>query len=89
MDVRKNLGDILARVKLRGEEFILEKGGKPTAVILPYHKFALSQEKSWNRIFQLITEKDPKVDLNDNEVSDFVEEVISEVRSLKVHKKKK
>ncbi|OQW97786.1 MAG: hypothetical protein BWK77_00920 [Verrucomicrobia bacterium A1] len=38
MDVRKRVGDILNRVALRGDEFLIERKGKPLAVVLPVEK---------------------------------------------------
>ena len=38
MDVRKRVGDILNRVALRGDEFLIERKGKPLAVIMPVEK---------------------------------------------------
>jgi prevent-host-death family protein len=38
MDVRKRVGDILNRVALRGDEFLIERKGKPLAVVLPVAK---------------------------------------------------
>ena len=38
MDVRKHVGDILNRVALRGDEYLVERKGKPLAVVMPVEK---------------------------------------------------
>ncbi len=38
MDMRKHVGDMLNRVALRGDEFLVERKGKPLAVIMSVEK---------------------------------------------------
>src|SRR5450759_1080844 len=38
MEVRKRVGDILNRVALRGDEYLVERKGKPLAVVMPVEK---------------------------------------------------
>ena len=38
MEVRKRVGDILNRVALRGDEYMVERKGKPLAVVMPVAK---------------------------------------------------
>jgi prevent-host-death family protein len=38
MDVRRRLGDILNRVALRQDQFIIERNGKPMAAVVPVAK---------------------------------------------------
>lgn len=38
MDVRRRVGDILNRVALRGDEFLVERKGKALAVVMPVEK---------------------------------------------------
>ncbi len=40
MDVRKHVGDILNRVALRGDEYLVERKGKPMAVLMSFEKAA-------------------------------------------------
>ena len=35
LDVRKRLGDILNRVNLRHDQFVIERKGKPLAAVVP------------------------------------------------------
>ena len=38
MDMRRRVGDILNRVALRGDEYLIERKGKALAVLLPVEK---------------------------------------------------
>ena len=38
LDIRRRLGDILNRVALRHDEFIIERKGKPLAAMVPVEK---------------------------------------------------
>jgi antitoxin (DNA-binding transcriptional repressor) of toxin-antitoxin stability system len=38
MEVRKSIGDILNRVALRGDEYLVERKGKALAVLMPVAK---------------------------------------------------
>ena len=38
MEVRRSIGDILTRVALRGDEYLVERKGKPLAVLMPVEK---------------------------------------------------
>jgi len=40
LDVRKHLGDILNRVAIRHDEYIIERKGKPLAAMVPMSKLA-------------------------------------------------
>ena len=38
MDMRRHVGDILNRVAIRGDEFLVERKGKPLAVMMSVEK---------------------------------------------------
>ena len=40
MDVRQRIGDMLNRVALRHDEFIIERKGKPLAALVPVERLA-------------------------------------------------
>ena len=45
IEVRKHLGDILNRVALRHDQFIIERNGKPMAAVIPVWQFEQWKEK--------------------------------------------
>ena len=86
MMVRQKLGEILAKIELRGEEFIIEKGGNPTAVLIPYKKIQMIRERAareFKESFRKAAVTNPNADLSDEEVERFVNQVIHETRSEK------
>lgn len=83
MEVRQKLGEILAKIELRGEEFIIEKGGKPSAVLIPYKKIQRIRQRAAKEIgemFDQAAQKNPNADLTDKEIERFVEQAIHESR---------
>lgn len=46
MEARKSFGELLDRVRLRGEEFELTRNGRPVAVLLPIAKVKRIDEES-------------------------------------------
>ena len=86
MDVRKKLGEILSKVELRGEEFIIEKGGKPSAVIVPYKKIRRIRDRALQDIGEMFAQPSKKGlnrDLSDEDVENFVNQAIHESRRKK------
>lgn len=59
MKARQNLGDILSRVALRHDEFIIERDGRPMAAVVPVEK--LEQMKKAAREFLVEIENRPRL----------------------------
>ena len=53
VEARKRLGEILEGVYYRGDEVVIERAGKPMAVVIPAGLYE-SLEKSRERVFELI-----------------------------------
>lgn len=53
---RQNMGDMLNRVALKHDEFIIERGGKPLAAVISIEKFAQLREVA-RRNLGLLLEK--------------------------------
>jgi len=53
VEARKRLGEILEGVYYRGDEVVIERAGKPMAVVIPAERYA-SMERSRDRLFELI-----------------------------------
>jgi prevent-host-death family protein len=57
VEARKRLGEILESVYYRGDEVVIERAGKPMAVVIPaarYESMERSRERSLDRLFELI-----------------------------------
>lgn len=84
MQVRQQLGELLSRLKLRGEEFVIEQYGRPTAVLLPYAKVAEYREAAWEKalgVLQRAAKKRPNSDLSPSALNDLVNEAIHKTRT--------
>ena len=53
VEARKRLGEILESVYYRGDEVVIERAGKPMAVVIPAERYD-ALEKSRDRVFELI-----------------------------------
>ena len=83
IEARRRLGELLESVYLRGDEVVIERAGKPMAVVIPaerYESLERSRERHWGFIDSSQTGND---DLSEEEVAALVDEAISEVRKAK------
>jgi len=53
VEARKRLGELLEGVYYRGDEVVIERAGKPMAVVIPAERYE-SMERSRERLFELI-----------------------------------
>lgn len=83
IEARRRLGELLESVYLRGDEVVIERAGKPMAVVIPaerYESLQRSRERLWDFIDSSQAGND---DLSEEEVAALVDEAISEVRKAK------
>jgi prevent-host-death family protein len=80
VEARKRLGEILESVYYRGDEVIIERAGKPMAVVIPAERYE-AMEKSRERFFDLIEKNwERNKDVPYEEVEREVQQAIEEVR---------
>jgi prevent-host-death family protein len=53
VEARKRLGELLEGVYYRGDEVVIERAGKPMAVVIPAERYE-TMERSRERLFELI-----------------------------------
>lgn len=53
VEARKRLGEILESVYYRGDEVVIERAGKPMAVVIPAERYE-AFERDRERLFELI-----------------------------------
>lgn len=53
LEARKRLGEILESVYYRGDEVVIERAGKPMAVVIPVERYQ-SMERNRERMFELV-----------------------------------
>ena len=79
IDLRHNLGEILNRVDLRHEQFVIERKGKQMAAIIPMTLFNEIQETARRHVIQFLDNL--KSDLSDTRAMDLANDLKREIRS--------
>jgi prevent-host-death family protein len=80
VEARKRLGEILEGVYYRGDEVVIERAGRPMAVVIPAERYE-TMERSRERLFELIEENwERNKDIPYEEVQREVERAIREGR---------
>lgn len=54
IEVRQKLGDILDRVALRHDEYIIERKGRPLAAVVPVEKLILLEQAARSHVLGLL-----------------------------------
>ena len=82
MKVRQNLGQVLNEVALRGDDYIVERAGKPIAAIISLEKYQSLQEErdsalqALDQIWGKMKDENPKV------VENTIDEAVKNVRKV-------
>ena len=81
VEARKHLGEILEGVFYRGDEVVIERAGKPMAVILPMFRYE-SIERNRDELWGMIEEmQERNKDVPAEVLQQEVDEAIAEVRA--------
>jgi len=85
VEARKRLGEILESVYYRGDEVIIERAGKPMAVVIPSSRYAIL-EQDRERLMELIQmnwekNKDVPSELIEREIERAIREVRAQSRA--------
>ena len=59
MDVRQRIGDLLNRVALRHDEFIIERKGKPLAALVPVERLEQMRRFARQHALELTAKRKP------------------------------
>lgn len=76
---RRNLGQLLEKAFYRGDEFIIERAGKPMAVLIPIQEFKRCQ-KQREKDFALFDEVRAKAEAKSSQVEKDVTEALTKIR---------
>jgi prevent-host-death family protein len=80
VEARRRLGELLDSVDQRGDEVVIERDGKPVAVLIPAERYA-SMESSRDRLGRMISEaRERNRDVPPEVIEAEVDEAIREVR---------
>ena len=61
LEVRQRLGDILNRVALRNEQFIIERKGKPLAAVVPVERLEQMRRAARMHLLQVLERQQGKL----------------------------
>ncbi|PYT21659.1 MAG: hypothetical protein DMG57_38030 [Acidobacteria bacterium] len=79
LQLRHELGNVLNSVHLLGEEYIVERNGKPLAALVPVD-VALRREQARKRRLELMNARAPRSRMSDEAVSELVNREIHDLR---------
>ncbi len=68
MDVRQRIGDMLNRVALRHDEFIIERKGKPLAALVPVERLEQMRRFARRHALEFMDQQEPGT-LTDSQAS--------------------
>lgn len=78
-EARQRLGQLLEGVYYRGDEVVIERAGKPMAVVIPAERYA-SIERNRARLFEMIKEAQEHGGLSPEEADKEALAAVAEVR---------
>jgi prevent-host-death family protein len=87
LKARQNLGQVMNEVALRGDEYIIERAGKPLVAIIPVEKYQSMQEEL-EGFFESLGEMRANVKKEDSNVMDsLINEAVKSYRKGKARKR--
>jgi len=86
--VRDRLGEILDEAHYQGNEFVIQRRGKPLAALIPYAKYE-QLERRREQLFRVFHETwEANKDADPEEVAADVERAVEELRAERRRKRK-
>jgi prevent-host-death family protein len=82
LEARRHLGELIESVYHRGDEVVIERAGKPMAVVIPASRYE-AMERNRERLWELIEEIHAhNAGADPDEIQREVDEAVREVRGL-------
>lgn len=88
MDVRARIGDMLNRVALRHDEFIIERKGKPLAALVPVERLEQMRRFARRHALDFMEQQQPS-ELTDPEAAELAADAKRWARGSKPRRKTK
>ena len=86
---RQNLGQVMNEVALRGDEYVIERAGKPLVAVIPMEKYQ-SLQRDWDEFFESVKEMSANVKEQDYETVDkLVDEAVQFAKKKEMKSKKR
>jgi len=88
LKVRQNLGQIMNEVSLRGDDYIIERAGKPLVAMIPIEKYQSMQEEV-EKFFESLDQLRTNVKKGDqNGMNGLIDEAVRSYRKAKTKTRK-
>lgn len=88
LKVRQNLGQIMNEVSLRGDDYIIERAGKPLVAMIPIEKYQSMQEEV-DKFFESLDQLRTNVKKEDqNAMNGLIDEAVRSYRKAKTKTRK-
>ena len=81
LEVRQRLGDILNRVALRNDQFIIERKGKPLAAVVPVERLEQMRRAARTHLLQILER--PKGKLSETQADRIADEAKHRTRKAR------
>jgi len=87
LKARQNLGQIMNEVALKGNDYIIERAGKPLVAVIPMEKYQ-SLQQEWDEFLESASAMSANLtEENDEVVDKVVDEAVRNYRKTKVKKR--
>ena len=87
LKARQNLGQVMNEVALKGDDYIIERAGKPMAALIPMEKYQ-SLRRDWDEFFESVKEMSANIKEEDFQtLGEIVEEAVHAARKPKTKKR--
>ncbi len=86
LKARQNLGRVMNEVALRGDDYIIERSGKPMVAVIPMERYQALQ-RDWDEFFEGLAEMSANIEDRDYALVDkLVDEAVRAARKPKTKK---
>ena len=87
LKARQNLGQVMNEVALKGDDYIIERAGKPLVAVIPMEKYQ-SLQRDWDEFFESVRTVGANIKEKEFETVDkLVDEAVRAYRKPKVKKR--
>jgi len=87
LKARQNLGQVMNEVALKGDDYIIERAGKPLVAVIPIEKYQ-SLQRDWDEFFEGVNAMSANIKEEDYETVDkLIDEAVRDYRRPKAKKR--
>ena len=88
LKARQNLGQIMNEVAIRGDEYIIERAGRPMVAMIPMERYQ-SLQRDWDEFFESLSKMRANITEEDEkDMDELIEKAVRWARTPKARKPK-